>query len=308
MRLKHGWAVAFTLPMFLNPHVAWGWSATGHKVVAAIADKYLTTEARARLRSLIGSEHLDFEGLSSWADDVRKFSRPETIEFHFVNIPIQEAQFNQQRDCPSSRCVVDKLQYYAMKLPPLEPNAARWMHEEQVDALRFLIHFMGDIHQPLHTANDPTYDGTKCKDGAKDRGDRGGGCKRVQSPGQKESNLHDVWDERILRDAMDALSLTDPNNYANHLALNVLTQDVEVPGEYSFETWANEGHALAQAIYKELPTPRDEDSVYELPASYSSDNKAVVEIQLKRAGVRLAQVLNKVLAQPAPSPSDSSTP
>src|SRR5215475_10341476 len=166
------------LPLILMfPATAEAWGPKGHEIIARIAADNLTPAAHLRLSQILGGDAPALMVLdSSWADEIRG-DHPETAAWHFVNIEVGSRGYDRKRDCLKDNCVVRQIEREAGLLAdPRAPFAPRR------DTLRFLIHFVGDLHQPLH---------------ATDRHDKGGNAFVVYQ-GRKRSNLHRVWDEDLV--------------------------------------------------------------------------------------------------------------
>ena len=158
--------------LFLLAGPALSWAPEGHQVVAAIALRELTPTARARVAALLGGETVMVLD-SSWADEIRD-QRPETTGWHYVNIELGSGGYDAARDCPSGNCVVAQIERDEKILS--DPRQSK---DAKVEALRFLIHFVADLHQPLHAA---------------DRQDKGGNQELVRW-GKKRTSLHQIWDQ-----------------------------------------------------------------------------------------------------------------
>jgi nuclease S1 len=184
----------------------------------------------------------------------------------FVDIPISAASFDPVRDCAEGDCVVAKIEQFAAELR--DRSAPR---QARLDALKFVAHFVGDLHQTLH---------------ASDNGDRGGNEVRVTFQGRR-TNLHAVWDTGILAPAVQG----DERDYALRLVHQIAPEQITSWQLGSTIDWANESHAIAaKVIYRDLehrPGP--------LPSSYEDAALPIVNEQLERAGVRLAWLLNHIL-------------
>ncbi len=151
------------------------WGGKGHRVVAMIAGERLSPETRRGVRDLLGSESL--VEVSTWADEIRRY-RPQTDQWHYINVPMEARDPDILSFCPPGGCVVSKIDDFRSVLtnPHASPANRR-------DALKFLIHLVADLHQPLHVG---------------DRNDRGGNRTQVvyfRTP----ANLHRVWDTEILQ-------------------------------------------------------------------------------------------------------------
>ncbi len=140
---------------------------------------------------------------------------------------------------------------------------------DRAEALRFLIHFIGDLHQPLHVA---------------DRDDRGGNDTQVQLLG-RGTNLHRVWDGELIE-----RSGTDTSRYYAHLQEEMSSLDLTSFERGSVVDWAMEGHRVAAESAYRFPRNR------QLGPAYVEANLPVVDLALIKAGVRLAKLLNEVLS------------
>ena len=245
------------------------WGTAGHRVVAELAEQFLEISTARQVRDLLALENVTtLAHVSMWADQIR-LQRPETAPWHFVNIPIHPASgtlatYDRERDCPQDNCVVAKIDQLAGILS--DRNAAP---RQRLEALKFLVHFVADIHQPLHCANN---------------NDRGGNDTWVELNG-KPATLHAVWDTSILAPAVNL----DERAYALSLARSI-TDARRTLWRGSPPDWANESYGIAASvIYKRLPA----DGI--LPMSYEADVLPIMNEQLQRAGVRLAAALNNTL-------------
>src|SRR5215469_1378791 len=163
--------------LLLFPIPALAWAPEGHEVIARIAADNLSPAAHLRISQLLGGDAPDLMVLdSNWADEIRA-DRPQTTNWHFVNIEIGSKGYDPRRDCPRDDCVVAQINRDVSVLR--DPKAP---HPAKIEALRFLIHFVGDLHQPLHAA---------------DRHDKGGNSLTVFLNGRR-TNLHRVWDEDVV--------------------------------------------------------------------------------------------------------------
>jgi hypothetical protein len=269
----------FALMAVAAPVLAWG--DLGHGVVAGIADHYLEPAVRSRVHAILAGDksHLtagtDIESEATWADKYRDSDRNTTRvryyatrNWHFVNLEIDDpnlstACFGQPpppgRSAaagPAADCIVDKLEQFIAEL-----KSARTSKKERLLALQFVLHFVGDLHQPLH---------------ASDEHDEGGNAKIVTGAGLPEVNLHAFWDVAcVLKLGTDEAQITQ-----------------QLIAKITPSNWAMESFEVAKRhAYGELP-PASSTNHYELTEAYVSDATTVVAEQLSRAGVRLAYVLN----------------
>jgi hypothetical protein len=264
-------AVVAAALLIVSPSIAFAWGSEGHRIVAEIAEHYLEPATAAQVRQLLvldGSTTL--ADVSTWADDIRP-QRYETARWHFVNIPIHPpegslAAYDAARDCPHGDCVVAKIDELAAVLHDTAVEPRR-----RLEALKFVVHLVADIHQPLHCADD---------------GDRGGNDVRVTFLG-RSTNLHAVWDTAILAAAIGG----DERSYALRLTREISPDKAEAWRRGSSAEWATESYGLArQFIYGEWPHEPGA-----LPSSYETVALPLADQQLQKAGVRLASVLNAVL-------------
>jgi len=256
----------FLLPMILLfPASARAWGPEGHAIIAQIAADNLTPSAHLRLSQILGGDAPALMVLnSSWADEIRN-DRPQTSAWHFVNIEVGSNGYDQRRDCPKDNCVVRQIEREVGLLrDPRAPFAARR------EALLFLIHFVGDLHQPLH---------------ASDRHDKGGNGFMVYQ-GRKRGNLHRVWDQ----DLVEALG-PDPMAVAADIEAGFSPAEKARTMSGSPGDWANETFRVGtKEVYARLPA----SGPARLPRDYAARERAVVRQQLARAGLRLAMVLNAI--------------
>ena len=246
------------------------WSTPGHRVVAAIAEERLSPDARALVREILGSTPMSDPDVAGWADAQRD---PATKPWHYVNVPMGAAGYDADRDCPRGECVVAAIARAETRLRDARSALDR------ADALRWLLHLVADVHQPLH---------------AGDRGDRGGNdlpTRRARGRGQP-GNLHRVWDFDVVGPVLRG---RDAAAAGRELARSMRDRDAAAwASDLDPAAWATDSHALARRIYVELGAlPRD-GAIVLLPRSYARDQRPRVEAQLRKAGVRLAAILDRI--------------
>ncbi len=184
LRYRHNSLFIFIL-IFGFSLPAYCWGPVGHEVVAYIAQDNLSTVAKEELEDLteysnsnLLIRHLDLPGISNWADEISEHERPETGPWHYIDLPIRKdiTIHDEQDYCPDGDCIIHQLQVFEGILgDPTQPK------EKRIEALKFVVHFIGDIHMPLHCAND---------------NDQGGNNKLVNFKGSK-IKLHRLWDGLI---------------------------------------------------------------------------------------------------------------
>lgn len=259
-------ALAFALTPHLSPPAAIDldaarWGRIGHRTVARLAASQLTPAARAEVRRLLGSATL--AEVSTWADEVRE-ARPETSPWHYVNIPVNDSQYRADVHCRSS-CVVSATEAQLAILRDRRQSRAR-----RAEALKFVVHFIGDLHMPLH---------------AGDRGDRGGNDVVVWYQWRR-TNLHALWDSRMI----EARGPSE-DEMVNALERRVREhRDLAPIGAGTVASWTLESHDVA----RDLVYPRLSVWLF-ITEGYVDEAMPVIEDRLFRAGVRLARVLNEAL-------------
>ena len=212
--------------------LAWGYE--GHRIIAEIAEQFLEPEAAHRVRDLLAIENVTtLAEVSTWADQIRP-QRPETRRWHFVNIPIHPAAgassgYDTARDCPQHECVVAKIEDFERLLAA--PQASQ---RQRLEALKYVVHLIGDVHQPLHASNND---------------DRGGNDMVVTFRG-RQTNLHAVWDSSIIGPAVTG----DERAYALRLARDITLAERQEWSAGDAVSWANESYGVAvRMIYGHLP-------------------------------------------------------
>ena len=258
-----------------SPTLTWGFGEDGHRVVAGIAELRLSEKAKRGIRRLLVRDRISDANVAMWADEI-KGARPETRPWHFVDIPVETGTFDPATQCKDGSCVIDRINEFNEVLG--DTHSSR---RERQEALKFLVHFLGDLHQPLHCAERTSGGGKK---------DRGGNERTVRFPGHRRvTNLHAAWDTLLVEEYMEDLEVI---NYAAQLNSRITQQEGSDWSRGTVEEWAIETHGAARDhAYKNIPAdgpaPRLDTE------GYVSPNKAVLEAQLMKAGVRLAKLLNE---------------
>jgi hypothetical protein len=238
------------------------WWDLGHRIVARLAELRLTPHTRDAVRDILGGQSL--ADASVWADDIRNY-RHDADPLHYVNIPLRDTIYVPERHCRNGRCIIAAIEQDRRILA--NPAASA---EDRAEALKFLIHFMGDLHQPLHDA---------------DNSDRGGNQQLVTFLGHA-TNLHKVWDGELIDS-----SGVDQESYLAYLRGRMGSLDLAALERGTMVDWAMEGHRIAvEDAYGRIPRGAS------LGRAYLEANRPVIDHQLIAAGVRLAKVLNDALA------------
>jgi hypothetical protein len=255
-------------------HLA-AWGAQGHRLVARVAENHLTTTARRAVRNLLGSSRM--ADVASWADQNHDGN---TQTWHYVNMPRGASAYNRDRDCPShggvdSRggrwrdCVVDRILYNQQRLA--DGSLSRI---DRATALKFLIHLVGDVHQPFHAVAE----------------DRGGNAVEVSAFGSTQCgasgdlscNLHGVWDGTLL-----AHRHFNDGKYVDVLESLIRERRLESKAGGTPADWAEESHDVARTV--SVPNHGTIDEAYYRRAL------PIVDERLALAGLRLAKLLNETL-------------
>jgi hypothetical protein len=244
---------------------AHAWGPEGHRIVAELAQRHLDDAARTQVERLLAPEHTDrLADVATWADDlqddpVHQALWQATRRQHYINFRDRSCAYRPPRDCPDGRCVVGALQHYVAVLGDRSQSDAT-----RREALKFVVHFVGDVHQPLHAGY---------------RDDKGGNTFQVQFQG-KGSNLHRVWDSGLLRSRG-----LDWRAYAGQLdARGPLALPPSASAPYA--AWAAESCRLSAEVY-----PRG----HVIDAAYVAAQRPLAERRLRVAGQRLAALLNRTL-------------
>jgi hypothetical protein len=238
----------------LVSQAALAWGADGHRLVATVAEGMLTPTARSEINRLLALEPgATLASISTWADEVRN---PATAAWHYVNFPREgSCTYNAEQLCPGGACVVSAIERQAAVLGSAEPDVDR------LRALKYVVHFVGDIHQPLHA-------------GYAD--DRGGNSYQLQAFG-RGSNLHSVWDSGLIRNWPGGLP-----------ALQAAVEADSAAGGGTAQGWAEISCRIVATAGFYPPT-------HQLEADYPDKWNGSVVHQLSLASRRLAETLNRLL-------------
>ena len=237
------------------------WWDLGHRIVARIAELRLTPHTRYAVRDILGGQSL--ADASVWADNIKNY-RHDADPLHYVNIPLRETVYVPEHHCPKGRCIIAAIEQDRRVLS--NPSASP---DGRAEALRFLIHFIGDLHQPLHVA---------------DNSDRGGNQRPVIFLGHP-TDLHKVWDGELIDS-----SGVDQESYFEFLRRQMGTLDLAALERGTVVDWAMEGHRIAVEHAYRLPRNG------RIGRGYLRENRPIIDHALIAAGVRLAKVLNDALA------------
>jgi len=234
------------------------WGQNGHRVTGEIAQQHLTKSAKKNINKILKGQSLAF--VSTFADEIKSDRKyREFSPWHYVNMGLDEsyqvAKKNPKGDLVTgiSKCI--------SVLKDEKSN-----EEDKTFYLKMLVHFVGDLHQPMHIGQ---------------KEDRGGNNVKVKWFG-KDTNLHAVWDTKMIQGwNMSYLELA---NNAKDLSINQI-KSIQVG---SIVDWVNEIHEITKEVYKSVKL--DENLRYR----YSYDHFITVRNQLQKGGIRLAKILNDI--------------
>jgi hypothetical protein len=241
---------------------AW-WGQLGHRIVGEIADSYLSNKAKKAIQEILGNESIAMS--SNWADFIKSDSTYNYISpWHYINVKqgLSQSEFNLLLQNDTNVDVYTKLNFLIAELK----NKALPIDKKKM-YLRLLIHFAGDIHQPLHIGRPE---------------DLGGNRVRVLWFGDS-TNIHSVWDEKLIE--YQNLSYTEYAKAINHVTRSQLKQWQEQP----MNEWFYESYQLAGKIYGSITQPNQR-----LSYRYNYDYVDLLNNQLLKGGVRLAGLLNSI--------------
>ena len=250
--------LAALLPVLL-PNALYAWGPIGHRAIGQVAAQHLSPKARKAVQRLLAGQSLAMA--STWMDEVRSDSSYDHVrDWHWVTIPDGGTYATSEKNPDGDAVEAIERVKVLLRSDTVSPT-------RKAEALRFLIHLIGDLHQPLHVG----------------RGDdKGGNDFQVQWM-KKGSNLHRVWDSGLIE--LQELSYTE------------LAAGLRTPSKVELRAWA-QGTTAQWAEEALLLRPRvySVERGAELGYAYSYANWPLVREQLLKAGIRLAAVLNEVFA------------
>jgi hypothetical protein len=295
---------------------AHAWGCKGHQTVALIAEKHLTPDARQLVEKLLGDSPIDpklkrwcgnatsdlMVDASTWPDDVRNDRK--NGPWHYIDIPRGKHKGSLDEYCSGQGCVTRAIEEQRAILKDKSADPLT-----RAEAIRYLIHFVGDLHQPLHATNN---------------GDNGGNCVGVKylhyeplpnllHPEREDfsPNLHQIWDTELVERDME---ISNPHRYADELEEKFRTESAAWEGAgIHVENWAWESHERAEsAVYGAFsekigiepdvkPKSCAENDhigkrMFEkhltVGETYQNNAGRVVETGIAEAGIRLAMILN----------------
>ena len=272
------------------PAQGYAWGPEGHRMIGDIAGRYLAPSARAKVLDLLKDDRLADGQLSgrhslgevaNWADEIKDYKWGQrTASWHYDDIPLCGGA---GRHCRSGRCASAQLD---RQIAILANQGAR--RRQRNEALKWVVHLLGDIHQPLHASN---------------RGDRGGNRVQVSFFGERDNppygslNLHSIWDVHMLRRL-----LSERGGERAFVSIPVTDEERSDWERGSISDWIAESHRIAgDFVYPMLPVaslcPGKIPGVVEIGQTYYERAAPWIELQIRKAGIRLGRVLNEALGR-----------
>ncbi|HMI62292.1 MAG TPA: S1/P1 nuclease [Puia sp.] len=240
------------------------WGVTGHRTVGKIAENHLTANAKNAVHELLGAETL--ADVSTWADEVR--NEPEyksTGAWHYINLPLglSYSDFQKQVEGMSEANVFSALHQQEQILK--DKSTTR---EQKIVALKFVVHFVGDLHQPMHVSRAE---------------DKGGNSIQLNYNGQG-TNLHSVWDSKLIEhEGGDYQQLAAKYDHASPAQIKEWQSDPLIK-------WIWESYTISSKLYAEVDAMKSRS----IDDSYYTAHIGIIHERLEQAGVRLAGVLNTI--------------
>ncbi len=238
------------------------WGAVGHQTVGSIAEKHLTSNALAGVKDLLGGQRL--AEVANWADSVRSLpAYKQTGPWHYINLPLGltfDAFKNQVEN------MLEANVYSALVAQMQLINDNTVSRERKTAALKFIVHFVGDLHQPMHVSRSA---------------DKGGNTIQLNYDGQG-TNLHAVWDSKLIdHTGLDYQQLAAKYDNASESQIRQWQNDPVVK-------WMWESYQITEQLYAEVDSMHDRS----IGQAYYGEHIATVALRLEQAGVRLAGLLN----------------
>lgn len=242
------------------------WGVTGHRTIGRIAANHLSPQASAAVRELLGNETL--AEASTWADEVR--SQPEyrhTGPWHYINLPLGLTEPDFEK---TVKGMTQENVYSALLQQEQVLGSTASSKEQKIEALKFIVHFIGDLHQPMHVSREE---------------DKGGNTIQVNYAGVG-TNLHALWDSKLL----DHLGLDDQQlaSTCDHVSAAQVAAWQSDP----LIKWIWESYQISSKLYAEIDAMKGRS----IDDSYYQAHIQIVEQRIEMAGVRLAGVLNRIFA------------
>ncbi|MGI9532353.1 S1/P1 nuclease [Lutimonas sp.] len=243
---------------FSYAHNEPNWGATGHRTIGEIAENHLSKKAKKEIDKLLNGQGLAI--VSTYGDDIKSDDAYDKYyTWHFVNFPFDVKYENSNKNDRGD--IVMGIEHCIKVLK--DPNASE---QDKTFFLKFLVHLVGDLHQPLHVGRGE---------------DRGGNDIKVEWH-RKKSNLHRVWDSEMI----EFYNMSYSELAANRKKLS--KAQIEAIQQGDVLDWTYESQTLAKKVYASVK-PEEK-----LSYRYSYDHFDTVLSQLQKSGIRLAKILNDI--------------
>lgn len=263
--LRKSISLLFAVGMTLTTSDAAAWGQNGHRIIGELAELHLTDHTRLAIKPLLEGDSL--AEVSTWADEMRSdpstFWRKQSSKWHYINIEdpknMHQHVHSNLDDKEKVKNILDGI-YYSINTLQSDSKSI----DEKRFALRFLVHLVGDSHQPFHAGRGE---------------DRGGNMIKVKFFGS-DSNLHSTWDTKLIEN--ENLSFTEFTRF-------IQTTNSEIIAEYLNSApadWLLESNNIAENVYNSNET--------EISYGYIYKHMPTVKFRLQQGGIRLAGLLNQI--------------
>ena len=254
----------------LAASLASAWGPQGHRVIARVAEDRLTPAARAAIKDLLHQGDT-LAGIANWADNEGHDAVPSSAPWHYINVPIGDAHFDAKLIRRDDNVVVQIKHFRKVLADKTKPK------QDRQRALLFLVHFVSDIHQPLHVG---------------DNNDRGGNSTQVQFF-NTGTNLHRLWDSDLIHKVGG-----NDRAWVYQVDKLITPESVKDWSKGSVDDWADESLQVAKQAYRKSPSdrqPMGTGAILDEP--YLKQVEPLLKEQMARASVRLANELNAIFAK-----------
>lgn len=240
--------------------ISWGFK--GHQAVATIAENHLTAQAKAQVKELLGTQSL--ADVATWADEVRNEPAfKATGNWHFANLPLGLSfeQFSTEVKAQGEDNV-----YGAMQKARIVLTHSKSTKAQKIEALKFLVHFVGDAHQPMHISR---------------KEDKGGNTIQVRFDNQG-TNLHSLWDSKLIDyQGLSVVEMSKQYDKATPAEIKQWQNDLPIQ-------WLWESYQISSKLYAEV------EKNNKLDEDYYRNHIGIIERRIDQGGIRLAGLLNDI--------------
>jgi hypothetical protein len=245
------------------PFASFAWGVEGHRIVGHIAESYLTENARKEIRKILGTESIAMA--SNWADFIKSDTSFNYISsWHYINLKggLSSTELKAYLSQDTAVDVYTRINFLVKEL-----KSKKLSKENKIFYLKLLIHFVGDIHQPLHAGRFEDLGGNKIK----------------VNWFSDLKNLHQIWDDQLI--LFQQLSYTEYSTAINHTNPTQIKTWQQEP----LSEWIIQSYQLSEKIYSDIKQPNQR-----LEYRYNFNYVSILNQQLLKGGVHLAGVLNDI--------------